>query len=79
MADKIGEQVAHRYQNQIAGAVSVGVVGALEPVNIAHQHGHRVAATLGARDFSFEDVLQVVAVIQAGERVTQGLFFELFL
>ena len=56
----------------VAGRVPEGVVDQLEAVEVEHEHRERVAVALVELHVPVEFLLQVPAVVEAGERVGVG-------
>ena len=56
-------------QDRVARTVALGVVDALEVVEVEHDEGERVAVALGPGDLRLEALLEPAAVQRAGQRV----------
>ena len=56
-------------EHQVAGRVAVGVVDALEVVDVDHQHQRRLAGAGDAVDLAGQRQLELAPVGQAGQRV----------
>jgi hypothetical protein len=52
-------------------------VAALEVVNIEHNDSDRLSGTFGTLQFAGQCLIQVAPVVQAGQRVADGLLLEL--
>jgi hypothetical protein len=63
------ERVGHRAQQAVAGRVALGVVDALEVVEVEHRQRERHAVAPRARDLGGESLLEAAAVERAGQRV----------
>ena len=55
------------FQCVVAGQVPVAIVDAFESVDVDHQAGNRTTAPLRSRQFFFQALLQVAAVVPAGK------------
>ncbi len=59
-------------QHLVAGGVAMGVVDALEVVDIGHQQQRRLAAARHAVDLTRQRQLETASIGQPGERVAAG-------
>ncbi len=73
------QQLRQGLQHGVARGVAVGVVDALEVVDVDHQQRQRQALGAALRDPGREGGVQVASVVQAGERVAHGLLLQLVL
>ena len=65
-------------QRFIAGDVSVGVVEALEIVQVEHRHAQCIALAVDPGEFPIEDIVQAAPVQAAGELIFAYQFAHLF-
>ena len=63
------DRVGHALEHGVAGGVPVGVVHALEAVEVADDQAERLVGAAGALELEVEHVLEAAPVEQAGERV----------
>ena len=65
------DQPADLGEQRVAGRVAVGVVEALEMVDVEHQHRQRQPTALAALQFAGEVLLEIPAIEQARQRIAQ--------
>ena len=66
------QRLADRLDAPVAGGVAVGVVDALEVVDVEHQQQRRLAGARHAVDLARQRQLELAAVRQAGQRIAAG-------
>ena len=75
-ADDALQQVGELDEHEVAEAVAVDVVHALEVVEVEHEHGDRVVRPAGAVQLGTEPVVEVAVVVEPGQGVRLGLQLE---
>ena len=70
------ERVGDVLEALVAGEMAVGVVDALEVIDVDEQQGERAAMAMGAAPLGGEALVKAAAVGDSGEAVLQGHFFE---
>jgi len=75
-AGKRLQRLADSAQAFVAGHVTVNVVVKLEEIDVQKRHGHRLAETPATPPFVFEEVVEPVAVGDAGQAVENGEFLD---
>ena len=71
-ADDVADAVGRLGQDAVAGEVADAVVDRLEVVEVEDDERQAAAVALGAGDLAGERLVEVAAVVQAGERVEIG-------
>ena len=72
-AHEAAQLARHGLQHFVAGLVPEGVVERLEVIDVEQRQGQVVAGALGARDLAAQRVVEVAAVVQAGQPVAHRL------
>ena len=72
-------QLGKGLEGFVATEVTIGVVDLLEEVQIHQDHAQRIAFASGAGELADQGFVQIAAVVEAGERVADRLFAQLFL
>ena len=67
------QQIPNRRQNDVAGLVPVGIVDPLEAIEIDEHDRHRRRVAAGSRELARQELAQIAAVVQAGQRVRDRL------
>ena len=73
VAHRLLDDVRDLAQHGVAGAVAVGVVVALEVVEVAEEHAERPLQLARAVQLLAQALVQVAVVVEAGERVGDGV------
>ena len=68
----VEQRRGHGLEHQVAAGMAVGVVDALEVVDVQHQQQRRLAGAGHAVDLARQRQLEAAAVGQAGERIAAG-------
>ena len=66
------EQEGHALQGLVAGLVAIAVVVALEVIDIAQQHRHRLALALALPPQGVQMAVEAAPIVQAGQAVAVG-------
>ena len=72
LAQPLANAQRHFAQHGVSGQVAIGVVDALEVVDVQHQESQRFPLAPSARAQRWQQVLQGTAVVQTGEAVVRG-------
>ena len=67
------EKAADGAQHGVAGRVAQRVIEPLEVVQVEHERGERPLFAVGAAQFAFQRFLHVTPVIEARQRIADGL------
>jgi hypothetical protein len=68
-ADGLAQRIGHRLDDQIADRMAVGVVDALEVIDVEQQQQRRLAGTRHAIDLAAQARFEAAAVGQTGQRI----------
>ena len=72
------QECAQLAQEGIAGFVAVGVVESLEAVHVQQHDGQLPLPARRAADFAVQDFVQIAPIVEAGERIADGLQAQAF-
>src|ERR1700733_6646092 len=64
-------------EHQIADVVTVGVIDALEIVDVENHHGQRRASRVGGFDHRRQPAVERAAIVETGQRVVQRHLYRL--
>ena len=70
-ARALRQQLGHQLEHAITHQVAVGVVDFLEVVGVDEQHAQRMLIALGVGDRARQRLVEVAAVVQAGQGVAR--------
>ena len=72
------QRAPDRAQDAVAGVMAIRVVEALEVIHVDHEQREAAAAAPAARDLPVQGFFQETPVVQAGQRVADGLLAQVF-